>query len=140
MLRIFLKKGLVTERMTLCAIRCCSSFKTRVTSVKAAAAPKSRREAHCVNMLLLQPWPEAKWFGKILSGAGVMTDPDKIRQIVQAGKSKTIEDVRNQPQAEANNAKYGRDHKEDQSHEEEISTLRKGLTKDGGNSRAVTRL
>ena len=56
LLRIFLKKGLVAEKMTLCAIRGCSSFKTRVTSVKAAVTPKSCREAHCVNMLLLQPW------------------------------------------------------------------------------------
>ena len=125
---------------------------------------------------------------KILSGAGKTTDPDKIPQIVQADKSETIEDVRNQRQAEADNvkhdstqdqeagqgniedqgaglgemvkgkaagqgamiktktrggvrnqvqaegdnAKYGLDHKEDQSHEEVIGPLRKRLTKDGG--------
>ena len=76
--------------------------------------------------------PEVKWFGKILSGAGVATDPDKILQIVQAGKSETIEDVRTLLQVETNNAKYGFNHKEDQTHEEVIGTRRKRLTKDGG--------
>ena len=48
-----------------------------------------------------------KWFGKILSGAGMATDLDKIMQIVQAGKSETIEDVRNLRQVEDDNAKQG---------------------------------
>ena len=39
MLKIFLKKGLVADRMTLCAAGGCPSFKTRVTSINVAAAP-----------------------------------------------------------------------------------------------------
>jgi hypothetical protein len=35
---IFLKKGLVADRMTLCAAEGFPSFKTRITSVNAAAA------------------------------------------------------------------------------------------------------
>jgi hypothetical protein len=59
-----------------------------------------------------------KWFGRIFSGAGVSADPDKITHMVQADKPKTIEDVRSLLQAAACNAKYGFDHKEDQTYEE----------------------
>ena len=40
--------------MTLCGDGGYPSFKTRVTLINAAAAPKSRCEAHCVNMRALQ--------------------------------------------------------------------------------------
>ena len=56
-------------------------------------------------------------------GAGVSADPDKIQHIVQVGKPETIEDVRSLLQAAAYNAKYGFDHKEDQSYEEATAPL-----------------
>ena len=72
--------------------------------------------------------PEVKWFGRIFSGAGVSADPDKIQHIVQAGKPETIEDVCSLLQAAAYNAKYGFDHKEDQSYEEETGPLQTKAT------------
>ena len=74
--------------------------------------------------------PEVKRFGRIFLGAGVSVDPDKILHIVQAGKPESIEDVRSLLQAVAYNAKYGFDHKEDQSYEEVTAPLRKLLIKD----------
>ena len=57
-------------------------------------------------------------------------DPDKILHIVQAGKPETIEDICSPLQAAAYNAKYGFNHKEDQSYKEVTAPLRKLLTKD----------
>ena len=50
-------------------------------------------------------------------------DPDKIQRIVQEGRPETIENVRSLLQAAAYNAKYGFDHKKDQSYEEATAPL-----------------
>ena len=42
LLWIFLKNGLVDDRISLCAVRGCPSFKTRATSVNAAPGGQSR--------------------------------------------------------------------------------------------------
>lgn len=63
-------------------------------------------------------------------GAGVSADPDKIQHIDQAGRPKTIEDVRSLLQAVAYNAKYSFNHLEDKSHEEVTAPLRRLLIKD----------
>ena len=73
--------------------------------------------------------PKVKWFGRIFSGTGVSADPDKIQHIVQAGKPETIEDVRSLLQARAYNAKYGFNHKEDETYEEVTAPLRRLLVK-----------
>ena len=70
-----------------------------------------------------------KWFGRVFSGAGVSADLGKIQRIVQAGKPETIEDLRSLLQAEAYNAKYGFNHKEEQSYEEVTAPLHKLLIK-----------
>ena len=73
---------------------------------------------------------EVKWFGPVFSAAGASADPDKIQHIVQAGRPKTIEDVRSLLQAVAYNAKYGFDHLETKSYEAVTAPLRQLLIKD----------
>ena len=38
---------------------------------------------------------EVRWFGRVFSQTGVSADLDKITKIVTAGRSKSLEDVRN---------------------------------------------
>ena len=83
------------------------------------ATPKPSKSTTCE--------PEVKWFGRVFSGSGASADPDKIQHIVQAGKPETIEDVRSLLQAAAHNAKYGFNHKEDQSYEEVTGPLLVGI-------------
>ena len=72
--------------------------------------------------------PEVKRFGRVIVEAGASADPDKTQHIVQAGKPETSKNVRSLLQAAAYNAKYGFNHKEDQSYEEETGPLQTKAT------------
>jgi hypothetical protein len=57
-------------------------------------------------------------------------DPDKISNIITAGRPNSIEDVRSFLQAAAYNAKFSFDHGEDITYEEVTKPLRELLVKD----------
>ena len=70
---------------------------------------------------------EVPWFGRIYSGAGISADPEKINNIVNAGRPNTVEDVKSLLQAAAYNAKFAFDHKEGESYEDVTAPLRELL-------------
>jgi hypothetical protein len=74
--------------------------------------------------------PEVSWFGRIFSGTGVSADPKKIKNILDAGRPESTEDVRSLIQACSYNAKFSFDHNNKLTYSEVTAPLRELLGKD----------
>ena len=70
---------------------------------------------------------EVSWFGRIFSGTGMSADPTKIAAIIEAGRPRTMEDVRSFLQACAYNAKFSFDHSNHSTYQEVTAPLREML-------------